>query len=530
MPVPFYELRARNPGIMQVSCISLAHTRQFSSLFQEFISGQEKLKPFYGEFPDLEGFRKQIEQKKFDTEKRQTLVSVLEKQYATLKNKPDFSILLDEKTFTVTSGHQLNIFTGPLYVIFKLVTAINLAKRLKQEFPNYSFVPVYWMATEDHDFEEINHFRLSGKTYTWHTQQAGAVGRMNPKELASLLKEIPERLPLFEEAYLKHDTLADAVRYYIHELFGAEGLICLDADDRALKAEFRPIIEDDLFNHTAFNLVQETSERLEQLGYKHQVTPREINFFYLENGLRERLIPEENGVSVNETNLTFSEAEVRKLLAETPEVFSPNVILRPVYQEVILPNLAYMGGPGELAYWLQLKPVFDQYQISFPILMPRNFAMVISPATQRRVTNLQLQVEDLFEEEALLRRQYVEKHASYSLDITSEIHQILEAMEGIRKKAVVVNPTLDGHIKAEEQKFKNWSDRLDRRIFASEAQNQETDMRHLSELKAHLFPGGGLQERTDNFLNFYLANPEFITQLLDTFDPLRYEFYILNEE
>ncbi|PMD95722.1 bacillithiol biosynthesis cysteine-adding enzyme BshC [Siphonobacter sp. BAB-5405] len=514
---------------MQVSCIPLAHTRQFSSLFQAFISGQENLKPFYGEFPDLEGFRKQIEQKKFDVQKRQTLVSVLEKQYAELDSKPDFQVLLDEKTFTVTSGHQLNLFTGPLYVIFKLVTAINLARRLKQEFPEYTFVPVYWMATEDHDFEEINHFRLSGKTHTWHTQQKGAVGRMNPKELATLFKEIPERLPLFEQAYLQHNTLADAVRYYIHELLGAEGLICIDADDRALKAEFRPVIEDDLFNHTAFKLVQEASEKLEAIGYKQQVTPREINFFYLNEGIRERLVPDENGVRVNDTRLTFDKDKIQSLLDQSPEVFSPNVILRPVYQEVILPNLAYLGGPGELAYWLQLKPVFDHYQIPYPILMPRNFAMIISQATQRRIQNLGLTPEELFQDEATLRRQYVEKHAAYSLDIQPDLQQMLEALEAMRTKAVQVNPTLDGHIKAEAQKLRNWAERLDRRLVASEAQKQETGVRHLSELKAYLFPGGGLQERTDNFLNFYLANPAFISQLLDLFDPFCYEFYMLTE-
>ncbi|MFT4031799.1 MAG: bacillithiol biosynthesis cysteine-adding enzyme BshC [Siphonobacter sp.] len=514
---------------MQVSCIPLAVTRQFSSLFRDFISGKESLKPFYGEFPDLEGFKKQIERKQFDSAKRRTLVAALEKQYAGIQPKPDFQRLLSDKTFTVTSGHQLNIFTGPLYVIFKLVTAINLAKRLKQEFPDYEFVPVYWMATEDHDFEEINHFRLSGKTYTWHTEQKGGVGRMNPKELASLFKEIPERLPVFEKAYLDHDTLADAVRYYINELFGSEGLICLDADEATLKTEFHTVIEDDVFNHTACQLVQEQSAKLEELGYKQQVMPREINFFYLQDGLRERFVPKEKGIGVNDTNLSFSTEEIRNLLEKSPEVFSPNVILRPVYQEVILPNLAYLGGPGELAYWLQLKPVFEYYQIPYPILMPRNFAMLISRATQRRIQNLDLTTEELFADETRLRRQYVERHAAYSLDIQPELEQILQALETMRDKAVKVNATLDGHIKAETQKLKNWADRLERRLFASEAQNQETAIRQLSELKAHLFPGGGLQERTDNFLNFSLANPAFIQELLSIFDPFEYQFYILTE-
>lgn len=511
---------------MQVSCIPLAATRQFSSLFLNFISGDETLKPFYGEFPDLEGFRRQLEIKQPDPERRRTLVSVLEKQYAGLANQPDFSSLLDEKTFTVTTGHQLNLFTGPLYVVFKLVSTINLARRLAREFPGYRFVPVYWMATEDHDFDEINHFRLSGKTYTWKTTQTGAVGRMDPTGLRALLDEIPERLPLFEEAYLGQKTLADAVRFYMHELFGREGLICLDADDRDLKASFRQVIEDDVFHHTAGRLVADCG--LDKLGYKQQVTPREINFFYLKDGVRERLVPTEGGVKVNDTTLVFTDAEVRELLDQTPEVFSPNVILRPLYQEMILPNLAYLGGPGELAYWLQLKPVFDHYSVPYPVLMPRNFAMVISPATRRRISNLELTAPELFQAETNLRRQYVEKHAAYSLDIHPELGKILAALEGLREKSVRINPTLDGHIKAEEQKFKNWAERLERRLYASESQNQETAIRQLNELKAHLFPGGGLQERIDNYLNFSLADPQFIPQLLETFDPFRYEFYLLD--
>ncbi|SDL73509.1 bacillithiol biosynthesis cysteine-adding enzyme BshC [Siphonobacter aquaeclarae] len=510
---------------MQVSCIPLAATRQFSSLFLNFISGDETLKPFYGEFPNLDGFRRQLEIKQLDPERRRTLVSVLEKQYAGLENQPDIRSLLDEKTFTVTTGHQLNLFTGPLYVIFKLVSTINLAKRLSREFPEHRFVPVYWMATEDHDFDEINHFRLSGKTYTWNTSQTGAVGRMDPSGLKALFEEIPERLPLFEKAYSEQKTLADAVRFYMHELFGAEGLICLDADDRDLKASFRSVIEDDIRHHTAQRLVAECG--LDALGYKQQVTPRDINFFYLKDGLRERLIPADGGVQVNDTKIHFSDAEVRDLLEQTPEVFSPNVILRPLYQEMILPNLAYLGGPGELAYWLQLKPVFDHYGVPYPVLMPRNFAMVLSAATRRRISNLDLSAEELFQDETHLRRKYVEKHAEYSLDIHPELGQILKSLEGIREKAARINPTLDGHIKAEEQKVKNWAERLERRLFASESQNQETAIRQLSELKAYLFPGGGLQERTDNFLNFSLADPAFIPKLLETFDPFRYEFYLL---
>lgn len=180
---------------MPSQTLELKAVGAFPKLFLDYITKNETLATFYNQFPDIEGFRKAIQSRNFTQEKRQTLVSALEKQYSNLDSKPDFSILLDDNTFTVTTGHQLNIFTGPLYVIYKIVTIINLAKRLKTEFPDYNFVPVYWMASEDHDFEEISVFNLFGKNYKWETTQKGAVGRMNPAELRAICDQIPERCP-----------------------------------------------------------------------------------------------------------------------------------------------------------------------------------------------------------------------------------------------------------------------------------------------------------------------------------------------
>src|SRR5699024_1121789 len=131
--------------------------------------------------------------------------------------------LKQANTFTVTTGHQLNIFTGPLYFIYKIITVINTSKVLAKEYPDCRFVPVYWMASEDHDFEEINHFNLFGKTYRWETSQKGPVGRFSTESIQAVLDDLPEKVPLFENAYQEGKTLAAATRHYVHELFGAEG-------------------------------------------------------------------------------------------------------------------------------------------------------------------------------------------------------------------------------------------------------------------------------------------------------------------
>lgn len=507
--------------------IALNSVGAFPKLFLDYISKNENLEKFYNQFPDIQGFSKVIESRKFSDEKRKTLVSILEKQYQVLENKPNLDILLNPNTFTVTTGHQLNIFTGPLYVIYKIVTIINLAKKLKAEFPAYNFVPVYWMASEDHDFAEIASFNLFGKTFKWETEQKGAVGRMNPAELQAILDELSEKPTIFEEAYLKNTTLADAAREYMHQLFGSEGLISIDADDAALKCIFSEIIKDDLLNNSANEIVTKTSNELNEMGYHTQITPREINFFYLQDGLRERIVKEDNVYKVLNSELSFSESEILQILDNQPENFSPNVVLRPLYQETILPNLAYIGGPSEVPYWLQLKGIFDHYGEQFPLLMPRNFALVINQASQKRIEKLGITVEELFADEVSLRRNYVERNSENSLSLAFEIDDVSEVFQRILKKSLAIDQTMKGAVEAEKSKIISSLENLEKRIKKAEERNQETSVTQLLALKQKLFPDGGLQERKENFLNFYLNDKDFIKKLLEAFDPIDYSFNII---
>ncbi|MFN3487816.1 MAG: bacillithiol biosynthesis cysteine-adding enzyme BshC [Emticicia sp.] len=507
--------------------IALNSVGAFPKLFLDYISKNENLEKFYNQYPDIQGFRKVIEARKFTDAKRKTLVSVLEKQYQVLENKPNLDILLEPNTFTVTTGHQLNIFTGPLYVVYKIVTIINLAKKLKAEFPAYNFVPVYWMASEDHDFAEIASFNLFGKNHKWETEQKGAVGRMNPAELQAIFEELPEKPTLFEEAYLKNTTLANAARQYMHELFGSENLVCIDADDAALKGVFSDIIKDDLLNNAANEIVTKTSNELNEMGYHTQITPREINFFYLQDGLRERIVKEDNVYKVLNSELSFSESEILQVLDNQPQSFSPNVVLRPLYQETILPNLAYIGGPSEVPYWLQLKGIFDHYGEQFPLLMPRNFALVINQASQKRIDKLGVTAEELFADDVSLRRSYVERNSENSLSLAFEIDDVSEVFERILKKSMAIDQTMKGAVEAEKSKIISSLENLEKRIKKAEERNQEMSVTQLLALKQKLFPDGGLQERKENFLNFYLNDKDFINKLLEAFDPIDYSFNII---
>lgn len=511
--------------------VDLRNTGQFPALLLDYLDQKPSLEEFYSIYPNIENAAKAIEAKKdFNIDKRKTLVRVLEEQYHGSPYKPDFSILLDPKTFTVTTGHQLNIFAGPLYIIYKIVTIIKLAQDLKQAYPEYNFVPVYWMATEDHDFEEISYFHLFGQTHKWEGEHKGAVGRLDPKELESILKYLPVKPLLFAKAYLENNTLADAVRCYMHELFGQDGLICIDADNPDLKRHFLPIIKEELISPVSVKFVSETTAKLASLGYHTPLHAREINLFYLQDNLRERIVRENDRFLVMNTDLSFSEDEIVGLAEEHPEYFSPNVVLRPLYEEVILPNLAYIGGPSEVPYWMQLKGIFDHYQVPFPMLIPRNFALYIKASQRKKVEKLKINYEDLFLDQVALRRTFVEKNTEKTLALDDQKNAFLGVFDSILEKAVDVDKTMEGAVKAEQAKLFRSLENLEKRIRKAEERNHESEIDQLLNLKNKLFPNGTAQERYDNFLNFYMDDPTFIRKFFKTFDPLDFKYYILIED
>ncbi|MPR33820.1 bacillithiol biosynthesis cysteine-adding enzyme BshC [Salmonirosea aquatica] len=515
---------------MKLHSVALRTTGQFPPLLLDYLDQKPELNDFYTVFPSLDEAKQAIQQRtNFDPAKRQTLVEILSKQYAGISNPPDFSLLQNETTFTVTTGHQLNIFTGPLYVIYKIVTTVNLARVLKETYPDYDFVPVYWMASEDHDFAEIASFNLFGQKYTWSGTPRGAVGRLDPKELETILNQLPEAVPIFRKAYLKNETLAGAVRCYMHELFGKKGLVTLDADDAALKSHFLPVIEDELFNQTSGGLVAETTARLEKLGYHTPIHAREINLFYLTEGLRERIIRAEGTFKIINTNLQFTEAEIRQEATEHPERFSPNVVLRPLYEEIILPNLAYIGGPSEVPYWLQLKDVFDHYKVPFPMMIPRNFALYVNAASRHRVEKLGLTYEAIFKEKYQLKRDLVERLSEHTLSLDMEKYSFAEVLSKVVHKAVDVDSTLEKAVLAERARLYNSLEKLEKRIRKAEERKHGIQVGQLENLLDTFFPKGTPQERHDNFLNFYLNNRNFIKILFDAFDPLDFRFNILEE-
>lgn len=520
---------------MHLKKISLGDTRSFSAFFLDYLQQKETLKKFYHRFPSINNFADQIKEKSnsFSKINRQVLVEALKLQYKDLVISDyvtqNIASLDNEKTFTITTGHQLNIFTGPLYFIYKIVTVINTCKKLKSQYPDYNFVPVYWMASEDHDYDEMKYFNLYGKKYTWETNQTGAVGRFSPEGLTQLTDQLPGDTKIFKEAYSKNKKLSDAVRHYVNQLFSNEGLVVVDGDDRSLKALLKDVIKDDVQKHTSKKLVDSTDQELNALGYKTQVYCRDINFFYMNNNIRSRFEKQGERYTVVDTDISFSLSEVETMIESEPDKFSPNVILRPLYQEIILPNLAYIGGPAEVIYWLQLKEIFSHFKTPFPILMPRNFAMVMDHTAVRKFEKTGLELKDLFEEKNYLFNHWVLKNTKHSLTVGEERNAINDVFQKLKERAGGIDPTLSEFVGAEGKRALNSVEKIERKLLRAEKRLHADKLRQIEAVKDQLFPKGSLQERTDNFLNFYQQDNAFIRKLLSSFDPFDFQFNVLQE-
>ncbi|MDX5340558.1 MAG: bacillithiol biosynthesis cysteine-adding enzyme BshC [Cyclobacteriaceae bacterium] len=517
---------------MEKHCVGLRKTGQFSGFFLDYLDGKESLKPFYTHLPKLESFPAAIAAKNFEPQKREILYQSLIGQYEGISLQEmvaeNIYSLKSDKTFTVVTGHQLNLFTGPLYFIYKIVSTINLARKLKKAFPEYHFVPVYWMATEDHDFEEINYFRLDGKKYQWNSTQTGAVGDFElDAGFRNFLKEVSFAPEVFKEAYQSSKTLGEAVRKYVDGLFGEEGLVVLDGHDPALKAEFKNVIREDLFGHAPYQEATAVTEKLENLGYKSQIFPREINFFYLEKGIRERIERVNGEFQVLNTSIVFSEEEMKSLIESHPERFSPNVVLRPLYQEMILPNLAYLGGPAEVVYWLQLKGVFDYFEIPFPVLLPRNFGLILDSLTQRKMEQMGWEVEDIFQEFEEWKKSFVKSHASIDFELGEEKETLTRLFDQKGEEASHLEKSLKQAFEAGKIRSLKILDQMAAKLRKAEEKKQAIDLERAKRILDFAAPQGIPQERSVNMMQFYLSNPDLISQLLERFDPLEFEMIVL---
>ncbi len=539
---------------MEITRIPFSDLPMLAKMDRAYSEQEPNLRKFYKYPVDISSFKQVIENKAKETTNREVLVSVLKKQYTQLSVTAietwqeglaarHFEKLLQPNTFTVTTAHQPSLFTGPLYFIYKICSTIHLANKLNAYYPDNQFVPVFVIGGEDHDFEEVNFINIFNKKITWEksADEHGAVGMMNTASLRPVLDELKSVLGeneqakhifnIIEKAYTNHAIYHDATQALIHELFGKYGLIVLNMNDVDLKCLFIPIMKKEILEQSSKDLVGKTQKELESLGYKSQAYARDINLFYLRDNLRERIVFE-NGIykALNTDYQWNSQEEILTELETTPQYFSPNVVLRPLFQELILPNLAYIGGGGELAYWLERKTQFEYFGINFPMLVRRNSVLWLDKGSRDKMSKLNIQLLDLVQDTDSLIKAYISKTATEPLSMNEQKAAIDIIFEAILKKCIATDPTLEKVVLAEKTKQIQSIEIIEAKLLKAEKQKNETVINQLKALAQKLFPGGGLQERVDNFLPYYLKYGEaFLDNLLENLDPLEQGLIVISD-
>jgi len=484
-------------------------------LIVDYLDEKEALVPFYSFSPSMDGLSKAATKRKAIPVNREVLVQQLKLQsekskYSNALTTEQIERLRSDDVFTITTGHQLCVYGGPMFFIYKILSAIKTCELLKES--GIHAVPVYWMASEDHDFQEVNHIFYHTQKVSWDINAKGPVGRLKLDGLDDFKKELNELIgndPLKADTLTKmgdifhaSKTLAEAIRDFVYWLFANQGIVVIDADKREFKSLFAGVVRQELEASVSFGAVNDSTEKLDELGFGGQVTPREINLFWMQDGYRERIEKINSGFQTADGLNSWSSAELLQQLDENPECFSPNVVLRPVYQEVLLPNLAYIGGPGELSYWLQLKEVFDRYEVFYPAILLRDMAVILDEKSAKRMQQLELNIEDIntpFDElfTFLVRRNGSHEHLveDKTVDIENRLSDLAEAIGEF-------DPSLQRSAETEKTRILKRLEVLQKKVLRSDRKNNEVIERRLHEVFQDIKPLNAPQERIECFLRF----------------------------
>lgn len=524
---------------MQRIAIPYAETGRFSRLVEDYLAGDPQLREFHQWPPDEDGLHQAASARAFDPAKREVLCRVLQQQYAGMQVDPavrqNLQLLELPSTLTVTTGHQLCLFLGPLYVPFKVLNVVKLARRLST--PDRAVVPVFWLATEDHDRAEIDHAFINGAKVQWPGTPAGAVGRLKLEGIQAVLAQVEPLLgrgadadamrDLLRRCYRAEYTLAQATRLFADALFGRFGVLVLDADDPELKRLFAPVMAEELINQVAARTVHYANEKLAG-HWRSQAFARDINLFHLSPGKRSRIEQQNGKYQVLDGGPAFTFDQLNAELEAHPERFSPNVLLRPLYQETILPNIAYVGGGGELAYWMQLRWLFQAVQVPMPVLLLRTSAAFIGPKDVEALERLGLSVADLFRPLEALRAQVARHLVPFPVSVDAERALAASLYVALRERARAADPTLEGAVLAAEARAMHGLDAVERKLLRAAKRREQQPLDRLGRVYGRFFPAGGLQERRENFLPWYAREgPAFLDRLLDALDPLDPRFSVL---
>lgn len=521
-----------------------------NDLFLDYISEPSKVEAFFnGSFSQSDAFVKVINQKKSnypaESLTRDVLCDILTEQNKLFgagdKVFLNIERLRNEKTFAVVTGQQVGILTGNIYTLYKAINTFQLSNLLSEKYPDYQFVPIFWMETDDHDFLEVNSINIlnsENKIQKISYLEGGQQQERYLKPISnivfddSITKFIDELqvgfletefshklINLIQECYQPGISFPIAFARFFQSLLGDLGIILLNPADLKIKNLLIPVFEKELRNYPrSCESVIEISAVIEQT-YEPQVKPRPINLFFTHQGSRYVIEPKTDGIfGLRNSRQKFSEDELFSILYTNPEYFSPNVVLRPITQDFLLPTVAYVAGPSEVAYFSQLKEVYSLFNVTMPIVYPRSSVTLVERRVASFFDKYELPLE-LFYEEGLLRNKMMYKvneikiediFADYFDEINAATYRLSEKIEQIDK-------SLTDGLKNRKDRYLEIVENFQRKFLDVQAKLNETNVSKLQSYLNMLYPEGVLQERFFNvtyFINKY--GFDFVTRLIDS--------------
>ncbi len=503
----------------------------FSKLFIDYVTNFSRIKDYYsGDFKDDKHWQAKLEAvvaRKLD---RSTLVQDLSNQnrdfHCGIKTLANIDLLLNDNTVALVTGQQVGLFSGSLYTLYKTLTTIKLSERLSQQYPEYNFVPIFWLEGEDHDFEEVSSFSILNSSNELIRLQyqvdektvgknMGAVGSIHfDDSISALFKTLRQTLvpteysakviELFETAYQKGMTFSKAFVYLLNVLLEDSGLIFFDPHNASTKRILKPIFEQELKNVShSCQLVITQSEHLEQ-QYHAQVKPRPVNLFFFHNGGRYAIEPHTDGFSLKGTRRTFSLNEMLNFLQTDPNLFSPNVVLRPICQDYLFPTLSYVAGPSEIAYFAQLKLLYEKFNIPEPLIYPRASATIVEERIQKVLDKYHLQPVDFFSDIEILKGRVAETISDFKVEelFSNTVGTVSESLTSLKDGLEAIDQTLVPAMENTLTRIQSSLHQLKEKTIAAQKRQHEISLRQLDKVSSNLFPNSSLQEREINIIYF----------------------------
>ena len=481
--------------------------------------------------------------------------SILSEQYSTVDSsdltKKNIKLLSDSRTMAIVTGQQLGIMGGPLYTFYKIITAIKLSRYLSERYDDYNFVPVFWLEGDDHDFNEIRSIKIPDDSNRMQTISYGeAIEEEDVKQSVGLLqfddsinefinnlsKHLRETeftkdlIKSIQNIYSNGKSFKDSFFKLIHSLFDQYGLIIFNPLDDKVKELLKPVFKKEIMDfrdHTE-KLVY-VSATLEEL-YHAQVKVKPVNLFLRVEDGRYSIEPTDDGFKLKRKRKSFTQEELLEILENEPQRFSPNVLLRPICQDYLLPTAFYVGGPSEVSYFAQTLPLYDFYNLTPPVIYPRSSATILEKNIGNILDKYSIEIADIFIDTENVKKKIINSFSENSIDEVFDniTNQIELAFDQLKEKLFDLDKTIADSSNRYRDKIFNSVNELKGKAEKAHQKKHEVTLRQIDRIAGNIFPNNNLQEREFNYM--YFANKygdEILTVIFDKLQINKFEHQII---